>query len=56
MKDMAVEEVRARRRRLLKERYGGSVDRLVQSAIDGQRLHPLRVVNLRRRGSVRAVA
>ena len=56
MKDIAVEEVRALRRRLLKERYGGSVDRLVQAAIEGQRLHPLRVINLRRRASARAVA
>ena len=42
MKDSAVEEVRARRRRLLKERYGGSVDRMIQTAIERQRLHPLR--------------
>ena len=56
MKDIAVEEVRARRRRLLKERYGGSVDRLVQAAMESQRLHPLRVINMRRRASARAVA
>ena len=56
MKDMAVEEVRARRRRLLQERYGGSVDRLIQAAIEGQRQRPLRVINLRKRASARAVA
>ena len=56
MKDIAVEEVRARRRRLLKERYGGSVDRLIQAAIESQRMHPLNVINLRKRASARAVA
>jgi len=56
MRDTAVEEIRARRRRLLQERYGGSVDRMIQAAMESQRLHPVRVINLRRRASARAVA
>ena len=49
MKDTAVEEVRAVRRRILQDRYGGSADRMIQAAIESQRRHPRRVVNLRRR-------
>ena len=56
MKDVAVEGVRPRRRRLLQERYGGSVDRLIQAAIGGQCRRPLRVINLRKRTLARAVA
>jgi hypothetical protein len=56
MRDLAVEEVRARRRRLLKERYGGSVDRMIQAAIENQRLRSHRVVNLRQRAPAKAVA
>ena len=56
MRDIAVEEVRARRRRLLQERYGGSVDRLIEAAIESQRRRPLRVINLRKRTLARAVA
>ena len=56
MRDIAVEEVRAVRRSLLKERYGGSADRMIQAAIEGQRQHPRRVINLRRRSSARTAA
>jgi len=56
MKDIAVEELRARRRRLLKERYNGSVDRMIQAAMESQRQHPLHVINLKKRRAVRVVA
>ena len=49
MKDDAVEEIRARRRKLIKEQYGGSISRLIDEAIQWQAKHPDKVVDLRKR-------
>jgi len=49
MKDNAVEEIRERRRKLIKEKYAGSISRLIDEAIRWQKQHPDRVVDLRKR-------
>lgn len=54
MIDKAVEEVRRRRRQLLKERYGGSVGNLIKEAQRWQRKHPDQVVDLRKASLARA--
>ena len=49
MKDYAVEEIRGRRRRLIEEEFGGSIDRFVDKAVPWAKENPDRVENLRRR-------
>jgi hypothetical protein len=44
--DQAVEQIRERRRRILRERYAGSIDRWMDGAQKWQREHPDRVVTL----------
>jgi hypothetical protein len=44
IRDEAVEEIRERRRVLLTERYGGSIDRLLDDAGQWQKKHPERIV------------
>jgi len=56
MIDHAVEEIRERRRRLLRERYGGSIQRLLEASRKWERTHPGMVTHLRKRSSARAVA
>ena len=46
MKDIAVDDVRERRRRLVKEAYGGSMDGFVDEAIRWSKEHPTRTVDL----------
>jgi hypothetical protein len=45
IRDDAIEEIRERRRLLLKEQYGGSIDRFLNDAEDWQKKHPDRVVH-----------
>lgn len=52
--DHEVEEIRKRRRRLLREEYGGSVHALIEGAVAWQERHPERVKRLRK-GTRRAV-
>lgn len=47
MKDKLVEEIRARRRRLFREKYGCSVDGLVRGAMAWEREHPDRAIRKR---------
>jgi hypothetical protein len=56
MKDRIVEEIRARRRALLLERYGGSIQKMLAASREWQMSHPDRVKTLRRRQVARAVA
>ncbi len=49
MKDHAVEEIRARRRKLLKDKYDGSIARMIEDGMQWQAKHPDRVVDLRKR-------
>jgi hypothetical protein len=56
MIDKAIEEIRGRRRELIKTRYGGSAARLFESAIRWQAEHPGKTVSLRKKSSRRAVA
>ena len=56
MIDQAVEEIRKRRRELLRKRCGGSIDRLLESCRQWQRENPGRTVSLKRRHHTRAVA
>ncbi|MFO7871154.1 MAG: hypothetical protein R6V03_06945 [Kiritimatiellia bacterium] len=55
MKDPAVEEIRERRRKLIKERYHGSVERFIDEAMAWAKDHPDRVVDLRKKKRARAV-
>jgi hypothetical protein len=45
IRDEAIEEIRERRRKLLKEQYDGSIDRLLDDAEQWQKKHPERVVH-----------
>ncbi len=45
IRDEAIEEIRERRRRLIKEQYGGSIDRFLDDAEEWQKKHPERVVH-----------
>jgi hypothetical protein len=56
MTDRVIEEIRERRRNLIKTRYGGSVDRVVASSCEWQKMHPRKVANLRRITAARAIA
>ncbi len=46
--DREVEEIRSRRRKLLRDEYGGSVHRFVEDALAWQEKHPERVKRLRK--------
>ena len=48
MKDAVVEEIRERRRRLLQQKYDGSISKFVEEARAWQHRHPTRVVRLRK--------
>ena len=48
IRDEAIEEIRERRRRLIKEQYGGSIDRFLDDAEEWQKKHPERVVHPQR--------
>ena len=56
MTDKIIEEIRSRRRQLMRTRYGGSIDKLVEAGIEWQRKHPGRAVSLRSNPRARAVA
>jgi hypothetical protein len=43
IRDEAIEQIRERRRRLIKERYGGSIDRYFDEAMEWQKKNPGRV-------------
>jgi hypothetical protein len=45
IRDEAIEEIRERRRKLLKEEYGGSIDRFFDAAEEWQKKHPERIVH-----------
>jgi hypothetical protein len=45
IRDEAIEEIRERRRRLIKEQYGGSIDRFLDDAEEWQKKHPEQVVH-----------
>jgi hypothetical protein len=45
IRDEAIEEIRERRRKLLKEEYGGSIDRFFDDADKWQKEHPTQVVH-----------
>ena len=49
MKDTIVEEIRSRRRNLIREKYHGSVEQLIRGAIEWERQHPDRVIHARRK-------
>lgn len=49
MKDKVVEEIRSRRRRLIQEKYEGSLDKFVQGAIEWEHKHPDRVLHAHRK-------
>jgi hypothetical protein len=40
IRDEAIEEIRERRRRMIKEQYGGSIDHLLDEAEEWQKKHP----------------
>jgi hypothetical protein len=44
-----VEEIRERRRMLIRDRYHGSVEALIDEAIRWEKAHPKRTVSRRRR-------
>lgn len=52
MKDRIVEEIRSRRRKLIREKYDGSAMKLVREAIEWERQHPDRVIHARRKQAV----
>ncbi len=45
MKDKVVEEIRSRRRELIRVKYQGSVDKFVRGAIEWEHQHPDRVIH-----------
>ena len=49
MIDHEVEEIRKRRRRILRDDYGGSIERLVEAARRWGREHPEKVVDLKKK-------
>jgi hypothetical protein len=56
MKDMMLEEIRQRRRDLIKKRFGGSIDKMVQAMMEWQKKNPGRTASLRGQHKQRAVA
>jgi len=52
VKDKIVEEIRARRRQLVRGKYDGSVDRFVGAAIAWDGKHPDRVIHAGRKHAV----
>ena len=56
MIDREVEEIRKRRRRILRDDYGGSIERFVEDARDWGQKHPEKVVNLKRKRPTKAPA
>jgi len=48
MSDTVIEEIRARRRQVWRQVYGGSASQFVRESQVWQKAHPRRVVNLRR--------
>ena len=48
MIDHEVEEIRKRRRRILRDDYGGSIERFVEDARRWGREHPEQVVDLKK--------
>jgi len=52
MKDKAIEEIRSRRRRLIREKYDGSVVKFVHGAIEWEHQHPERVIRIRRKHAI----
>jgi hypothetical protein len=40
IRDEAIEEIRERRRRMIEEQYGGSIDRFLDDAEEWQKKHP----------------
>ena len=53
--DDAIEEMRERRRKLLKEKYDGSLERLFNDADQWQKKHPERVVHPQRANDLKTV-
>lgn len=56
MIDREVEEIRERRRRILRDDCGGSIERFVEDATQWSREHPEKVVDLKKRRPGRATA
>ena len=56
MTDKVIEEIRRRRRALIRTQYGGSIDRMVAASMKWQHKHPSRVVLSRTHRKIRAVA
>ena len=54
MIDREVEEIRKRRRRILRDECGGSIERFVEDARRWGRQHPDKVVDLKKRPPTRA--
>lgn len=50
-----IEEIRERRRKLMQEKYHGSVEELIAAGMKWEQHHPDRVVNLRRQQRERQV-
>lgn len=48
MYNKAVEEIRERRRRLLKENYNDSINKFIDEAIKWEKKHPEKIINLHR--------
>ena len=53
--DKAIEEMRKRRRKLLKEKYDGSLERLFNDAEQWQMQHPERIVHPQRAKDLKTV-
>ena len=49
MNEDPIEEIRARRRKLLREKYDGSVGKLIQEGMRWEKVHAKRTVALRPR-------
>ncbi len=56
MQEDAVEQIRERRRQLIRERYRGSVEALIDEAIRWEKAHPRRTLDLRNRQLSRETA
>ena len=56
MKDPVIEEIRERRRQLIREQFSGSIDSWVDCAREWEKNHPRQVVSLRKKTKPRAVA
>jgi hypothetical protein len=46
MYNKAVEEIRERRKKLLKDNYNGSIDKFIDEAIKWEKQHSEKIVNL----------